>query len=225
MGLFYEDDLVTLFHGDCREELAWLNADVLVTDPPYGVAFSEKRTKRQKVGAIIGDDSTDTRDMAVGLWREQQGGVNKPALLFGHYRIPRPVDTRHVLIWSKGNNTGLGDTSLPWGVSYEEIYVMGRGFKGSREPNIITCPTIPSSHWLRQRHPAPKPVPLIERLLSKCPPEWVVADPFAGSGATVIAARNLGRRVVAVELEERYCELIVERIQNTPVGLFDEFEE
>ena len=182
--------------------------------------YPESSKKANKVGAIIGDDSTETRDAAIDMWSEQ--GVDKPALLFGHYRIPRPVDIRHVLIWSKGNNMGLGDTTIPWGISHEEIYVLGKGFTGKREPNVITCPTIPSSDKLRQQHPTPKPVPLIERLLSKCPPEWVIADPFAGSGATVIAARNLGRRVIAVELEERYCDLIVERIQNTPVGLFKE---
>lgn len=73
MGLFYEDDLVTLFHGDCREELAWLNADVLVTDPPYGMEYPEWSKKANKVGVIIGDDSTETRDMAVDMWRERGG--------------------------------------------------------------------------------------------------------------------------------------------------------
>ena len=65
LGLFYEDDLVALYHGDCREELAWLDADVLVTDPPYGVSYREKRTKLQKVGAIVGDEDTTIRDNAL----------------------------------------------------------------------------------------------------------------------------------------------------------------
>ena len=54
-------------------------------------------------------------------------------------------------------------------------------------------------------HPTPKPVGLMERLIGRCPP-GVIADPFAGSGATLLAARNLGREVIAVEIEEKYCE-------------------
>lgn len=54
-------------------------------------------------------------------------------------------------------------------------------------------------------HPTPKPVGLMEKLIERCAP-GVIADPFAGSGATLLAGRNLGRKVIAVELEEKYCE-------------------
>jgi len=105
----------------------------------------------------------------------------------------------------------MGDVSIPWGPTDEEIYVLGSGFVGKRESNVIRAQTLMSSDSRRPDHPTPKPVALMEALIAKCPP-GVIADPFAGSGATLIAARNLGRRAIGVELEERYCEVIVNRL-------------
>ena len=208
MSLYYQDDLVTLFLGDCLEETAWLDADVLVTDPPYGMAYESNSNRikgTQKVGrSVAGDDTPDIRDRALVAWG------NKPALVFGRWSVPRPVATRHRLIWDKGNSVGMGDLSIPWGHSEEEIYVLGTGFIGKRESNVIRAQMLMSADHNRPDHPTPKPIGLMEKLVAKT--VGVVADPFAGSGATLIAARNLGRQSIAVEIEERYCELIAKRL-------------
>lgn len=211
MKPYYQDGLVTLYHGDCLAIDAWLAADVIVTDPPYGMDYTgfggrkgQPRSSQPRL-AVAGDSSTAIRDAALSLWEE------RPALVFGRWNIARPAGTRHRLVWDKRSGPGMGDLSMPWGNGDEEVYVIGSGFSGKRESNVIAAQTLNSQDSRRTEHPTPKPVGLMEALIEKCPP-GVVADPFAGSGATLIAARNLGRRVIGVEIEERYCELIVSRL-------------
>lgn len=209
MSIYYSDDLVTLHLGDCREETAWLEADVLVTDPPYGMAYKSGRNKA--LPAIVGDGDLDIRDAALAMWGD------RPALVFGTWKAARPASVRQLIVWDKRGGAGFsGDLNMPWADITEEIYVLGSGWVGGRVPAIYSVPTIPPAR--RDDHPTPKPVGLIERLLEKCPP-GTIAEPFSGSGATLLAAKNLGRRAIGVELEERYCEIAAKRLaQDTLFG-------
>ena len=209
MQPYYQDDLITLYQADCLEASEWLSADVLVTDPPYGIEWkagglNDKRAVREAaVQSIKSDEDTVGRDQALTLWG------SKPAIVFGSWRQPRPKNTSHRLIWHKANRQP-GITSAPWYPVEEEIYILGKGFTGGPTPNLITTTEHRGSEPKKIGHPTPKPIGLMEALISKCP-EGVIADPFAGSGATLIAARNLGRRSIGIEYEERYCELIATR--------------
>ncbi|WP_457149750.1 DNA-methyltransferase [Mycobacteroides abscessus] len=216
MNPYYQDDLVTLYHGDCLELTEWLEADVLVTDPPYGMGYESNfnRDKRNvKAGrSVSADDDTLARDAALSSWGK------KPAIVFGRWNCARPSNVRHRLVWDKGNTVGMGDLSLPWGPTDEEIYVLGGGFIGKRESNVIRVQMLMSGDRERPDHPTPKPIPLMERLIAKCP-AGLIADPFAGSGSTLIAAVNQGRCAIGVELEERYCELIANRLSSQTMTL------
>lgn len=210
MNPYYADDSVTLYHGDCREVTAWLEADVLVTDPPYGVAWVTGQTSRATVPlveSIAGDESTAVRDAALASWG------SRPAIVFGSWRAPRPQGVSHRLIWHKATRKP-GFSTAPWFPNDEEVYVLGSGFQGPPSPTVLTTREMrdgANGEVARIGHPTPKPVPLMQWLVEKCPP-GVIADPFAGSGATLIAARAQGRRSIGVELEERYCELIASRL-------------
>ena len=99
---YYEDDQVTLYHGDCREITEWLTADVLVTDPPYGVRWTGIATSYRRSGAIsqrqpdiAGDSSVESRDTILTMWGA------RPAICFGSWKAPRPAGVRHRLIWDK----------------------------------------------------------------------------------------------------------------------------
>lgn len=67
VSLYYSDDLVTLHLGDCLTETAWLGADVLVTDPPYGMGY-QSNWRRNKLDKVLGDHDTAARDSALALW-------------------------------------------------------------------------------------------------------------------------------------------------------------
>lgn len=217
MKPYYQDEFVTLFHGDCLEVTDWLSADVLVTDPPYGIDWKPKtgtyganmkqRGLKQELGQVIANDtSVEIRDSALNLWQD------KAAIVFGSWRMPRPQYTQHRLIWHK-SGMPPGPANSAFMSQDEEIYVWGTGFLKSSPPlrSVIRTDEHRPTEVQNIGHPTPKPIGLMELLISRCP-DGVIADPFAGSGATLIAARNLGRKVIGVELEEKYCELIANRL-------------
>lgn len=120
-----------------------------------------------------------------------------------------------VLTWEKGEHVGMGDLSLPWKPNTEEIYVLGSGFVGKRTGSVLKslaiAGTVGQGALGTRHHPTEKPEALMAALITKCPP-GTIADPFAGSGSTLVAAKSLGRRAIGVELEERYCEIAAKRL-------------
>lgn len=204
MGLYYSDAYVSLYEGDCRENLEWLEADVLVTDPPYGMNWAGGRSGTRREGKkVVGDESTELRDEVLALWGD------KPALVFGTWRVQRPATTRHVLIWNKMNAFSGYFSDLPWRMSTEEVYVLGKGFVAEPKVcSVLSVPNMATMDAMRLDHPTPKPVELLRQLLAGCPPEWVIADPFAGTGPTLRAAKDLGRKAIGCEIVREYCNTI-----------------
>lgn len=212
---YYADDTVTLYLGDAREIPEWLEADVLVTDPPYGVAY--KSGRRADARAIAGDETVALRDAVLEQWGD------RPALVFGQWSQPRPAATRQLIVWDKRGGAGFsGDLAMPWATQTEEVYVLGTGWVGRRRPAIVSIPTLPSNN--RPDHPTPKPVRLMAELIDPCPP-GVIADPFAGSGPTLIAARQAGRRSIGVEIDERYAERLARRLGQQSFDVFGDLDD
>lgn len=212
MTPYYEDDLVTLYHGDCREVTAWLEADALVSDVPYGIDYRSGKASTMP-RSIAGDKDTSVRDEILEAWGD------KPALIFGSWQRPRPAATKMLLVWDTKGANGMGDTSLPWKPSHQEIYVLGKGFTGRRTTDVLTCAPVQSTARNGRLHPHEKPVTLMGELIRKCPP-GVIADPFAGSGSTLVAARIEGRRAIGVELDEAHCEVAAKRLAASQEALF-----
>ena len=215
MTPYYADDLVTLYVGDCREVTGWLGADVLVTDPPWGRNFQPRRDPR--VGyiynrqTIAGDTDTTVRDAALAMW------TPRLAIVFGDLRLAPALGTKQVLIYRKPPDAGTLGTAGGWRHDVEAVYLLGPwpvGWGGRSSVIGTSARTAGGPTGASHRyggHPHAKPVDVMETLISACPP-GVIADPFAGSGSTLVAARNLGRRSIGVEIDERYAEMAARRL-------------
>jgi hypothetical protein len=224
---YFADEQVTLFLGDCREITEWLAADVLVTDPPYGRNWRQGRKPLAARGrnaddrhaGIAGDRDTTTRDAALQMW----GG--RHALVFGDLMLAPPAGTRQVGVYRKGADAGNKGTFGGFRRDVEALYLIGpwkAGLNGRTSVLASSATLQGGSHGLAGRygHPHAKPVDVMEELISACPP-GVVADPFAGSGSTLVAARNQGRLAIGVELDERHCERIAKRLAQGAISFED----
>jgi DNA modification methylase len=201
----------TLYLGDCLEILPTLGkVDSVVTDPPYGIAYRGGRGGKFRSIGVLGDESTKTRDEMLAL----VGDVS--AIVFGSWKQPQPLNTRHVLIWEKGDHVGMGDTALPWRPNTEEIYIIGSGFSGHRSSSVLRV-NAPSPNFTppeRRFHPTEKPVGLMQELVSKCNSDTIL-DPFMGSGTTGVACAKLGRNFIGIEIDPGYFDIAVKRIKAT----------
>ncbi|QDH93242.1 methyltransferase [Gordonia phage Verity] len=219
---YYSDDLVTLYHGDCLDNDEWLTADVLVTDPPFGRSWQQGKGLRDGNGGwarskikhdgIRGDSGTKTRDDALTKW----GTEKRPAIVFGDPLIAQPADAVQALAYLKPSDAGIRGARGGYRRDLEMIYLVGPWPSGigGRTSVLRTGGLVAGPRGIATRagHPHAKPIDVLESLIMHCPP-GVVADPFAGSGSTLVAAVNQGRRAVGVEVEERYCEIIANRLQ------------
>ena len=212
---YYQDDYCTIYHGDCREILPHLpKVDLVLTDPPYGIGIDKKSHKNNRTG-------TSKKRWGVcnvypafndALHIDPAPFIGTPCCLWGgNYFADRLPATSGWLVWDKERPDDLDQSTceLAW-----TNFVKGvRRFKWLWNG----CMRADSDQL---QHPTQKPVALMKWVLTlRWTPNGLILDPFMGSGTTLRAAKDLGRKSIGIEIEEKYCEIAAKRMAQEVMGI------
>ena len=240
MKPYYDADGITIYHGDTLHVLPELGVQVdgIITDAPYssGGAFRSDRiqnvvAKYVQTGTIadrpeFSGDNRDQRSFLAwcSLWLSAGMQIARPgaiAALFTDWRqLPTTSDAlqaggwvwRGLGVWDK---TSIARPYLGGITSQAEYIVWGSAGPLDPKRKPVTLPGVLSVVGPRgddKLHIAEKPLEVLRWLVQLTPPGGLVLDPFMGSGTTLRAAKDLARRAIGIEIEERYCEIAAKRL-------------
>ena len=211
MRPYYEQDGVTIYHGDCRDVVEAFGLhfgtrrfDLLLTDPPYGINFAGRPTKWQR-RAGLKPESWDAEPVAAELLASVRSLATHQIIWGGNY-YDLPI-ARCWLSWCKPNAPpSMGSVEYAWtNLDQNSRWIMH---------------SIGATNAERVGHPTQKPEAVMLWAFTQAPQTVrSVFDPFMGSGTTLVAAKRLGKTAVGVDMEERYCEIAAKRLQQEALPL------
>lgn len=228
---YYADDAVTLYHADCADVLPMLGGvDLVLTDPPYSLSVASDHENKpgrgtRRLNFFEGD--TNWTAMTGAIVERVVASSQKASAAYvwcGHRQFGALVDAlerqgflTRFLVWRKSC-----PVPAPPGVGWDSaaelcVYAFREGRKwmpptGTKVPNVIDADSYRHGQPGKQDHPTQKPVPTASLpILYSTAPGDVVLDPFVGSGTTLRAAKDLGRRAIGIEINERYCDVAARR--------------
>ena len=215
MTPYYDECGITLYHGDCGAILPTLStADLLLTDPPYGIGEAAGRNKsRSKIAKSKDYGDSDWDDAPPQRWViDLMRARSKWQIIFGGNYFELPPATCW-LVWDKENGeTDFADCELAWTNLKSAVRRKRHRWHGMLQADMANKEV--------RVHPTQKPLAVMSWALSLAPADVaVVLDPFAGSGTTLVAAKNAGKRAIGIEREERFCEAAARRLSQGVLAL------
>jgi site-specific DNA-methyltransferase (adenine-specific) len=226
MKPYYEQDGITIYHGDCREVLPSLpSVRLVVTDPPYvfGIASTAQEGKAGGWGDLMNSSIwyESWLSEAKRLTANAQGAAwvfnswrSFPVLARAAYGVSWPVES--LMVWDKewigpGGQRGLRP-------SYELAALFVQPEFALKDRGL---PDIWRSKWSSLKpngHPAEKPIQLVAKIIRESG-GGLVLDPFMGSGTSIVAAKAEGHPAIGIEIEEKYCEIAAKRLSQGALNL------
>jgi len=196
---------IVIYHGDFRSimpELENESADLVLTDPPYGVGIkyeSYKDELKATTGLVL-----EFLKHAIRVGRIVAFTAGKFDTEIALYRNDPPPKWR--MCWYKGSQS----TASPVGFNdWESVLIYGDRIHKNAHDYFYALPEKMGSFG----HPCPKPLKFCTTLVSRLTkPGQTVLDPFMGSGTTLRAAKDLGRKAIGIDIEEKYCEVSAKRL-------------
>lgn len=199
---YYQDSAVTIYHADCREILPHLpKVDLVLTDPPYGIGRDGSKFSTGPTGGgrkayeFLGwDGNRPAPDTFATILQ----AAPRHVIWGGNYFADLLPPTMRWLVWDKGQRIAQSDGELAWTSEQKALRIFTENRVAIQNDGAV--------------HPTQKPESLMRWCLGLYPEAGTILDPFMGSGTTLRAAKDLGRKAIGIELEEKYCEIAARRM-------------
>lgn len=215
--LYYEekDPDLKIYCGDCLEILPLLpKVDLVVTDPPYGILEkshrelgSSKLAQTKDYGDFSWDVRIDERHLNLIL-----SGSKNAVIFGGNYFSDKLRASRCWLVWDKDNTGNFADCELAWTNFEGSVRKFRYRWNGMLQENM--------KDKQERFHPTQKPIEVMKWAIDKTEFSDFVLDPFLGSGTTLVAAKELNRNGIGIEINEHYCSIAKKRLRATCKPLF-----
>jgi site-specific DNA-methyltransferase (adenine-specific) len=207
---FYNEDGITLYCCDCRDILPHLpQVDLVLTDPPYGIGWKPRVNHQDQ--PWIDNKQFDPGPFLDFGTEHVFWGANYFSRLLPHSPdwltwVKRPIHYDFSSDTRSYSTVELAWTNLRCGARFK-AHTWDGGLRAGVSDNRTFC------------HPSQKPIELMVWCLEFSRTSGTILDPFAGSGTTLVAAKQLGRRAIGIEIEPRYCAIAVERLRQQVLPL------
>jgi DNA modification methylase len=204
---YYNDELTTIFNDDCLTIMPALRPlnGVIVTDPPYGIGADKMTLGNGKNKIFRGDENWD-KQRPHRCYFELMKLISRHQIIFGgNYFNDILGESRGMIFWDKGTgDNDYADGELAW-TSYDKVI---------KKYDLSWVGANAKDRFSKREHPTQKPLELlIEIIRDYTTPADIIIDPFMGSGTTLVAAATLGRKAVGIEINPKYCDIAVKRLQ------------
>jgi site-specific DNA-methyltransferase (adenine-specific) len=203
---YYDQDGITIYHGDCREILPGLpKVDLVLTDPPYSTGRNQNEYRASGNIAVALHLASEKAKRAIVF-----SGSSNRSILFVTSSI-RKLQHNRILCWNNTASRSIAVGPWKWDVILLHYFGKATEYKADQPSAAIATGSDELVETKETGHRGAVPISV---MVYACKPfcPCSVLDPFAGSGSSLLAVKHLGGTAIGIEIEEKYCEIAAKRL-------------